>query len=149
VIVADVAPGAEEIAAWAAASRASGFATLEVLAWEFAPTAEPREGVSLWQIPRAVAEGEDEAPRPVPSLQVELRAGEGGDVVALGEGCEAIEEWAVDWAWDGEVFAPRWSAQRGRDGALARESPPLPHGTAVVLVEAVDAAGSAVRRVMS
>jgi 16S rRNA G966 N2-methylase RsmD len=149
VIVADGAPGAEEIAAWAAASRAAGFPELEVLAWEFAPTAEPREGVSLWEIPRAVAEGEDEAPRAVPRLHVELRAGEGGDVVALGAGCEAIEEWAVDWAWDGEEFAPRWSAQRRRDGTLARESPPRPREAAAVLVEAVDAAGAAVRRVLS
>lgn len=147
VIVAatDERPGAAELAAWAAASRAAGYAELEVLAWEFAPTAE---GASLWEIPPALAEGDDEAPRPVPGLQVELRAGEGGDVVALGAGVAEIEEWAVDWAWDGEVFAPRWSAQRGRDGSLARASPPLPGEAAAVLVEAVDAAGAAVRKLL-
>lgn len=143
---ADARPGAEELAAWTSAGRAAGCHALEVLAWEFAPTAQASAGVSLWEIPRAVAEGDDEAPRPVLPLEIELRAGEGGDVVALAGGCEAIEEWAVDWAWDGEVFQPRWSAQRGRDGALERSTPPLPGTATAVLVEAVDAAGAAVRK---
>lgn len=148
VAAADARPGEGEIAGWAAAGRAEGFAALEVIAWEFGPTAAEREGVTLWEVARALAEGEDAAPRRVPGLELEVRAGEGGDVVALGAGVEAIEEWAVDWAWDGEVFAPRWSAQRGRDGSLARETPPLPAAGGAVLVEAVDAAGAAVRRLL-
>jgi 16S rRNA G966 N2-methylase RsmD len=150
VIVAgvDVRPGAAELAAWTAAGRAAGLARLEVLAWEFAPTAEAAADVSLWEIPGAVAEGEDEGPRALPRLHVELRAGDGGDVVALGEGVAAIEEWAVDWAWDGEVFAPGWSARRGRDGSLERATPPLPATATAVLVEAVDAAGAAVRKLL-
>ena len=147
VAVGEARPGAAEVARWLDAARAAGMAALEVLAWEFHPSAhDAADGgaASLWELPRALADDEDAAPRRLPCPSVALR----GEVVELvdfvseaGQGVASVVEWAIDWAWDGRVFAPRWWTQRGRDGALTGASPPLPAEAGEVLVEAVDAAG--------
>lgn len=150
-------PSAGDVAAWWSAAQRAGLGALEILAWEFDPSAHDIEApeVTLWEIPRALGEGEEAGPRRVPRLSCALEATSAGSTVRLTNyagpagdaadgwaelGLDALVEWAIDDSGDGTVFAPRWSAQRGRDGTMALVSPILASERGVV-IEAVDAAG--------
>lgn len=148
-------PTAAEVTAWWSAARGQGAAALEVIAWGFDPSAHEIDapGVTLWEVPRALAEGEEARPRRAPRLSLAVESTPAGRTVRLLDyaagddrggwarlGVEAIVEWAIDDRGDPSLFAPRWSAQRGRDGALELLSPPLAADRAIH-VEAVDLAG--------
>jgi hypothetical protein len=160
VVVASSAerPGREEVARWLADAEGQGMRAVEVIAWDFDPSAHEIEAASLWQLPRALAEGEDGAPRALPRLSLAVEAAEAGLIIGLSgyvrsdsqpgapSGVEAIVEWAIDWAWDGAVFVPRWSARRERDGTMPLRGPPIAADAHAIVVEAVDATGQIVSR---
>ncbi|WAS91960.1 site-specific DNA-methyltransferase [Nannocystis punicea] len=150
-------PTALEVATWLGAARSAGAAALEVVAWAFEPSIHDLDtpDVTWWEVPRAFAEGEEARPRRVPRLSLAIEETSAGRALRLTDyagpvddapdswaplGVEAIVEWAIDDRCEGSVFVPRWSAQRGRDGALELRSPPLAEAGRVV-VEAVDASG--------
>jgi len=165
-------PGATEVRAAAAAGRER---ELHLLAWEFAPgAAEEAERltaagppVRLVPIPFDLMDepecGGGAIPhRPLPALRAVLRRSakrartvrlEGYGPPAGGAEPDRIDQWAVDWEWDGAAFAPGWTAaDRGRKGAIPRESDPHAYakpGRPRVLVRAVDPAGTETHRILS
>ncbi|MCY1054944.1 site-specific DNA-methyltransferase [Nannocystis sp. SCPEA4] len=148
-------PTAADIAGWLDTARAAGAAALEVIAWTFDPSAHDVDApaVTLWEIPRALAEGEDGRPTRAPRLSLVVEATPAGRAIRITNyaavdsdgnwaqlGVDAIVEWALDDRGDAAVFAPRWSTQRGRDGAMPLVSPAIA-GEGRVVIEAVDVAG--------
>lgn len=148
-------PAAGDITRWLAAARGAGARALEVIAWAFDPSVHEVDApeVSLWEIPRAFAEGEAIAPTRVSRLSLTIEVTPVGRAIRITDyagpdgagswthfGVDAIVEWAIDDHGDGSVFAPRWSTQRGRDGAMELVSPVVA-GDRRIVIEAVDIAG--------
>ncbi|MBN1825155.1 MAG: site-specific DNA-methyltransferase [Candidatus Eisenbacteria bacterium] len=171
-------PGPEAIRR---AARARGKGGAHLLAWEFLPgSAEEAERLSaagppvlLVPIPTDLMDEQEEnggatSFPPLPSLRASLRRAPGrartirldGYDPGAEEGSDArecswtdgIDQWAVDWDWDGETFAPGWTAERtGRSRALPLESAPHIYngpGRRRVLVRAVDTAGREAYRLL-
>ncbi|MFY0534769.1 site-specific DNA-methyltransferase [Nannocystis pusilla] len=148
-------PTAGDIARWQAAARGAGVAALEVIAWGFEPSAHDVAApeVTLWEVPRAFVEGESIGPTRASRLSLAVEATAAGRAIRIADyagpdsagrwtslGVDAIVEWAIDDRGEEGVFTPRWSTQRGRDGAMDLSSPAIA-GEGRVVVEAVDAAG--------
>ncbi|MBZ5709423.1 site-specific DNA-methyltransferase [Nannocystis pusilla] len=148
-------PTAADIAGWLGAARAAGAAALEVIAWTFDPSAHDVDApaVTLWEIPRAFAEGEEARPTRAPRLSLVVEATPAGRTIRITNyaavdsdgnwaqlGVDALVEWALDDRGDAAVFAPRWSTQRGRDGVMPLVSQAIA-GEGRVVIEAVDVAG--------
>ncbi|WP_434424065.1 site-specific DNA-methyltransferase [Nannocystis pusilla] len=155
VAASELRPTAGDIARWQAAARGAGAAALEVIAWAFEPSAHDVDapGVTLWEVPRAFVEGEAIGPTRASRLSLAVEVTAAGRAIRLADyagpdsagcwthlGVDAIVEWAIDDRGEDGVFTPRWSTQRGRDGAMDGSSPAITSGGRVV-VEAVDAAG--------
>ncbi|MDC0716856.1 site-specific DNA-methyltransferase [Nannocystis bainbridge] len=163
VAVGEQRPTAFDIEAWLAAARAAGASALELIAWDFdAPAHElAGEAVSLWEIPRPFADGEAVAPVRAARLVLAIETTTTGRAVRLVDyaaaddaggatptGLDALVEWAIDDACEGEVFAPRWSTQRERDGTMTSLSPEFPEGRPLWL-EVVDVTGRITSRTIA